>query len=117
MCKVCRSGRGSKSLDCLHSPSGLATSPSLSPSPLLLHLRRPPRPGRRGGVPPQFIHPPAPSITSTNTQRYHHLLPLAPPSPPAASATTTSRALQSISLLLLHLSSCPNSTAALLLFP
>uniref|UniRef100_A0A453BKR8 Uncharacterized protein n=1 Tax=Aegilops tauschii subsp. strangulata TaxID=200361 RepID=A0A453BKR8_AEGTS len=29
----------------------------------------------------------------------------------------TTSALQSISLLLLHLSSCPNSTAALLLFP
>uniref|UniRef100_A0A452YKQ2 Uncharacterized protein n=1 Tax=Aegilops tauschii subsp. strangulata TaxID=200361 RepID=A0A452YKQ2_AEGTS len=46
----------------------------LSPSPLLLHLRPPPRPGRRGGAPSShhsITVPPTPSITNANTHHQH----------------------------------------------
>ncbi|XBI00515.1 hypothetical protein VPH35_129520 [Triticum aestivum] len=74
MCKVCRSGRGSKSLDRLHSPSGLATH--LSPSPLLLHLRPPPQPGWRGGAPLTITpSPPSPPATTISTTHHQHHFP------------------------------------------
>ncbi|XBI91273.1 hypothetical protein VPH35_028636 [Triticum aestivum] len=85
MCKVCRSGRGSKSLDRLHSPSGLAylslPHPSFSNS------------GRRHGQADVVVRLRLPSIH----QRHHLLLlprihhhPSTPPSPaPPSLATST----------------------------
>ena len=84
----CRSGRGSKSLAASPLQSGLASH--LSPSPLLLHHRPPPRPGRRGGAPPQPIHPPAPPShdhSTTSAIHHQHSQHPVPPSPPSTSAT------------------------------
>ena len=75
MCKCGRSERGMKSLAAPHCKSDLAhISLSLT---LLLHLRRPPRPGRRGGAPP------ASSPISIQHQCRRH------PSPPPAKAPLT----------------------------
>ena len=70
----------------LRSPPGPGIS-SLSPDPFLLHLRPPPRPGRRGT---------APSITSTTApQRATNTSTIALPAPPSPPAPTSHRATQS----------------------
>ena len=63
MCKVCRSGRGSKSLDRLHSPSGLAHLISL-PLPFFSTT------GRRHGQAGVVVRQPAPPPSIT--QRHHY---------------------------------------------
>ena len=79
---------GIKSLALSIPKIGLGTH--LSPSPLLLHLRPPPRPGRRGGAPPSIspcsTRATAPSPASTSTNPSPHRRQHTPPIHPATRA-------------------------------